>query len=593
MGRAAAGAPGGGRRPVRVVLGGVLTALLVLTGCASIPTSGPVVAGSWPEPLEDPGYRVEPLGPAPRAGPADVVRGFLLAGIGVDDDFSVAREFLAAAQRGSWRPTAETVVHATGGLDVVASPPAPDGSVQVVAAAPRTASVDEHGTYTAAGPGAVVRLDLRLVPEHGQWRITNAPDLLLLDEPDFSRTFRAQPLYFPERASGRLVPDTRWLLDRQSTATTVVDELLAGPSSWLAPAVASGAPSGSSLDPGGSVSVTPEHLAQVDLPASAQRSTPADLAVLRQQLEATLEAVPEVYAVRVTVEGGALPDAGEPDTTGTVPDPAPVVLAGGGLARLHGGALEPVPQLPPLAGLDLAAPAVLGEQYAVLAADRSQLLRLTQGRAGTPPVVLTGTDLTAPSLDRYGWLWSTSAASPGTVTAVSPTGGVAAVDARWLAGRRVVSLRVSGDGARAVVASTGAPGQPDAVRVDVVSVRRQAGGTPQRLTAGPTPPTPWLSSVAQAVWVDDTTVAVLGAPAGASAEARTTSAGAAPQVWFLEAGRPTPLGAPDAGGGPVRLACGGSERSLLVGTADGRLWQRAGSLWAQVAAGGSDPAYAG
>jgi hypothetical protein len=44
----------------------------------------------------------------------------------------------------------------------------------------------------------------------------------------------------------------------------------------------------------------------------------------------------------------------------------------------------------------------------------------------------------------------------------------------------------------------------------------------------------------------------------------------------------------------VRLACGASgPQSLLVGTADGALWQRAGSLWARVGAGGTDPAYAG
>jgi len=568
---------------------------LLLGACAGIPTDGPVRAGVPLGGGQGPGYRVAPAPPAAGASPEAVVRGFLQAGVEVEDEFATARQYLATPRRGTWQPTAQTLVHA-GDLRVTSRAPAAagdagtavdDGATQVVVdvTAALTGAVDGHGRYAAAAPGATEVLALVLVRETGQWRIADLPDLLLVAEPDFLRTFRPRALYFATGSDAHLVPEVRWFADRPATATALVTELLTGPSPWLAPAVTSGVPPGSALGRRGSVAVT-EGEARVDLRQGLVDGEGVDVALLRRQLQATLQALPGVQAVRVTVDGGELDGAGSAAAVEPAVDAAPVLVRDGELVRLRDGVLSPVPGLPPLEGLGVSDPAVSGGSYAALAAGRTQLLLLSRDQEA-PQVALTGTQLTAPSLDRTGWAWSTETASPGSVTAVGPEGQVVAVGADWLAGRSVQSLRASRDGARVVVLSRGpdpAAGGAEQVRVDLAAVRRDEDGAPQELSVEPGSPTPYLASATAAVWVDATTVAVLGVPSGAGA-----------QVLLITGGRPRSLGAPVSAAAPVRLASGSGERTVLVGTADGALWQRAGSRWVALAgvAGAVDPAYAG
>jgi hypothetical protein len=162
---------------------------------------------------------------------------------------------------------------------------------------------------------------------------------------------------------------------------------------------------------------------------------------------------------------------------------------------------------------------------------------------------------------------------------------VAEVDAAWLAGRHVSSLRVSRDGTRVVVASTDAQGRG---HVDLAGVERLADGRPVALfPASEGSTVPALVQVAEAVWVGESQIAILGR--GADQSGLT--------VHLVEApGQVRPLRAriPDEAA-PVTIAGGAGERSLLAATADGRLWQRAGAQWVEVtgARGASDPAFAG
>ncbi len=185
---------------------------------------------------------------------------------------------------------------------------------------------------------------------------------------------------------------------------------------------------------------------------------------------------------------------------------------------------------------------------------------------------------------------------------MSGVGGVvAAVEASWLAGRRVVGLRVASDGARALVTSTGRAGQPDAVRVDVAGIRRSTAGAPQALTSDlEAPPTPWLTQVLAAAWVGATSVAVLGTATAGSGPAESAStatqeavAVGAPTVWLLDGGRASDLGGPPPEAAPVTLAGGSGRQSLVVGGADGRVWPREGSRWLPLGISAADPAYPG
>ncbi|MBF5081418.1 LpqB family beta-propeller domain-containing protein [Quadrisphaera sp. INWT6] len=604
-----------GRRSVLLALAGVLGG--AVTGCAHIPGTGPVRTGGAVEAEDERGYRVQPPGPVPGASPAELVLGFLLAGIGVDDDFEAAREFLSSARRSSWRPTARTAVHpvatlelqvgeATGqpaaGDDAAQATGVPDGaSVPVRVGAPVLAEVDPTGRYRSAPVGERVDVVLTLVGEGGQWRISDAPDLLLLDESRFGRVFSLRAVAFTSRSSDALVPDPRWLLDRTAAATTLVEQVLEGPPAWLAPAVSSGAPSGTEL-PTGSVVVS-AGTATVDLPASLQRERTSQLKELQRQVVATLGTLgSSATQVQVTLDGGELPSAGSATLDAGGGDGLPVVVADGAVQRLAGGQLVPVEGLPALP--DPQDPAVLGDQLVVLVAGRTHVQRLVLGDGGEPAAAVpVGDELVPPSLDPLGWAWTTPASSAGTVTAVGPQGELVAVPAAWLAGRRVVGVRAAADGARLLVTSTGAAGQPDAVRVDVAAVSRSGSGTPQALTTDATPPTPWLAAAQGAVWLGSTSIAVLGAvvpgcaqAASATEATRAAAQAGAPAVWQIDGGRATDLGGPEPGAGAVRLAgaTGTGRQSLLVGGADGRIWSREGSRWLALAGlVAQDPSYPG
>jgi hypothetical protein len=171
------------------------------------------------------------------------------------------------------------------------------------------------------------------------------------------------------------------------------------------------------------------------------------------------------------------------------------------------------------------------------------------------------------------------------VTAARPGGERAEIEAPWLAGRRIASLRVSHDGARVLVVSTGA----DAVaQVDLAGVQRLADGRPVSLTrAFDTSVLPSLMEVREAVWTGESGIAVLGRRAVES-EAFVHLSRPPGMIETLES--PVPAEAET-----IDVAASPGDDSVLVGTADGHLWQRAGARWVEVPLEQPvrDPAFAG
>jgi murein DD-endopeptidase MepM/ murein hydrolase activator NlpD len=287
----------------------------------------------------------------------------------------------------------------------------------------------------------------------------------------------------------------------------------------------------------------------------------------------------------MTVEGSELV------VPGTVPllvrapnvDPVPVAVADGALVAVEDGELRPVEGVPDLAGLSVTDPAKGPASYAVLAQNATRLLHVVPGAPGSPEVLLEGTDLTAPSIDSRSWIWSTSAVSDGTVSAARPGTGTADVEAPWLTGRRVSSLRLSGDATRALVTSTAADGQ---AFVDLAGVIRDEEGRPEALVPAHSL-MPMLAEAREAVWAGESVIAVLGTAAGQTSR----------EVWASEVMGPVgPALALPVGGAPADdIAAGSDERAMVLATADGRLWQRAGSQWLEVPSDAfvADPAFAG
>lgn len=636
---------------------------LVAAGCVSPGPDGPVVSG--PEQGPGPIFEVNPRPPQRNASPEVIVRDFVSASSGVQKNFEAARAYLSAGKAASWRADKEVLVFASGrfepqlvSVDGVPVPaqkptatpsgrsPAPTGTstgtstgtpsgsssgaasgtvspsagtptappsptvlagraAEVRATVQVVAVVDSGGHYTPAPPGERRTATFGLVKVSGQWRIGRLDDGLLIDEGTFRRLFQPRPLYFADPTGYFLVPDLRWYPLTAGITTTLVQGLLAGPASWLAPAVISGAPAGTRL--AAPAVVVTQGTAVVDLDERAFKATAAQRKLLQRQLEATLEDDVTITVKKASYQVGTGQDPPGGDATGAIRNPTvteePLVLdrTVGGLARVSdiGGvqvverAVSPVDKIAGLArraGGPVAMSAA-GNAFAALDAARSALWYQTQG-SPKERRVLIGTRLTDPSFDPVGWVWSTSRRSTGTVTAAPPEGAApvagadpeapVAVKATWLAGADVLQLRVSRDGTRALLVTDG-PGD-DGLQVRVAGIRRGADGVPVELVPQ-LRLAPELVAVTSAAWLDETQVVLLGSAAAGGT-----------RTWVSQVGGPTRTAiavAEKLPPGPESIAAGNNEQDLYLGTRSNGVYARFGSSWLRVMKGGRFPAFPG
>jgi hypothetical protein len=553
--------------------------LAALAGCVGIPTSGPVGVGV--ERVSDQGA-VEPLGdPPPQDGsPADIVRGFLGAsaagfsrdseGTDTADDFRNAREYLSGETRRSWSPRERVVVYSTASSPDIQL----EGESQVRVDVRVAARIDAEGRYAQAGPDAQESLMFDLVQDSdGQWRISGLEDGVVLSEPNFEAIYRSATLYFLSQDAQYLVPETRWFPLR-NLATSIVRALLAGPSDWLRDAVRTAIPEGAALQPD-AVSVDQDGVAAVSLATGGLPVEPEDRALMQAQLEASLRIARvrtvEVSAAGVPLGADAVQLARGQDWGGSLE-----AIQDATLVELAGGELVPVEDVGSLAGLDARDPARDGSgDLRVMLSGPDRLVTVPTPEAASAPL-LTGRALVAPSVDRLGWVWTASDDAPGELLAVDDDGAVVGVEAEWLEGRTVRSVRVALDASRVAVVSSGS----DGVHVDVASVVRDDSGTPQVLGAA------WRTGVTlvdatRVVWVDESTLGVLGRSGS------TTTA-----VYHL-----VPLSgqvqARPAIADSVDIAGGRGDGVLYVSTSRGELLARSGSSWTTVATGVQDPSFPG
>jgi hypothetical protein len=426
------------------------------------------------------------------------------------------------------------------------------------------ARIDALGTFTLSDPHQrSYQHDFSLVGRRGEWRITNAPPGLVLTSSALNTTFTPLPLYFGERAvqpgeepAGRggkerttgawLVPDVRWFpttaLERTATASMAVRSLLQGPSDWLADAVTTGAGPGIELAPLAGVQFEGD-VARVDLTRA-----PAQRGLLQAQLLATLQALPfepgfaTVGAVELTVKQVKLdvpagpvpalwsppavveapPTAGRRDDPDTVGAGSPLCITGKGeVGQTRFADRASCVARADLAALTKAAPASVPAAdlrrslFAALTQTRDDVYAVQSGQQDAA-VVVRGEQLTAPSVDGegaagHGWVWAASSVPGGPVLA----GGAGrrrkvTVAVPWLGTGRILSLRISPEGTRALLVVQ----RGTRTEVVVSGVVRAADGTPLRLARGAQSLLPDLTSGLDAGWRDPLQIAVLGARSG-------------------------------------------------------------------------------
>jgi hypothetical protein len=548
---------GRARRLRRAVVAALAAAMLVaLTACAAIPTSGGVQTGSTIQDQEPSGVDYRPNGPAKGADQETILRQFIDAATGAQDNYAVAREFLSTKFAQKWNPRQSVTIRQGSGIVESA------GSAEMTYTLTASATVDANGAYTQAVRPTSSTLTFQFVKQGGQWRISYAPNGIILSPVSFEAVFQAQALYFYDPTYHFLVPDERWFLARSSTSTRIASALLAGPSEWLKGAVLSAFPEGTQLSLN---AVTIDNgAAQVDLTSDALKASTIEKQRMREQLTASLSSVATISSVDITVEGTslAIPDSSstnavrDPDV-----DPRPLVWGktGVGNATAGTGAITTLPSIgDKIASLSPTGfeVATSGSEAAVGNADGVWAVR----SGSAPPLRIDARPgLVTPSIDDQGFIWSGQASDPRSIWAFG-LGGDAHVVSSTLPAGRLVAFKVSRDSTRALALLDTSDGPALYVMAIVRNSQKEptAFGIPVRVPAASGTPV-------DAAWQSDLEVASVG----------ETSSGAS-IVTSTIGGQSTTQPRPD---GSVLSIAGGNADSLLLEMSDGRVLSQTSGGW--------------
>jgi hypothetical protein len=545
---------------MRRVLSGVIAAVAIvaLSACSGLPTSGDVNAGReiGGDAEESDFAFLLPERPQPGASPTAIVEGFLRAGSGAADNWLRATDFLAPGA--SWDPTASVTIDVATDRQVVE---VEEGTVRVSVVT--VATVDDRGVYEP-GDGGATQLTFEVAQQDdGEWRITEAPDGIVLDRNVFPNVFNRYPLMYFSATWDYLVPDLRWF-PRTNTATRITDALVNEPrSEWLAFAVASAFPE--EVTANASVPVSPFGVAEVTLSNEVLATDQGTRDRMLTQLSASLSAA-GVSEVQMLVDTTPLEAEIVPTRRTTVTGP-PLVRTEAGFGFLSGGDLSPIPGLSgQIVDLDARAIQVDPDRSAaaVRVADGS-VLRVTAGESA-PSTVDTRPDLVDPTIDPGGVVWTVPRDAPQAVRAELAGGGVVEVAGAWPDATQILGMAVSRDGTRMAALVT-AGGRTSLWTAGIV---RSADGIPQRLD--PPQVLDLIDGTAFGLaWLDDVTVGVL---------ARDTET--AFVVEQLVGGPATVTLAPlDV----VSIAGGNSTSSTRLLAGDGTLYIKRSANWQETASG--------
>ncbi|MCI1017650.1 GerMN domain-containing protein [Microbacterium sp. C5A9] len=555
------------RRALGAVM--VTAALLVVTACTGLPTTGDVQSGlALGASPEDPDFLPLASGPIEGAGPSAIVEGFMEAAITPADNWDTARKFLTPEMAASWRPNTGVSIDVsadsrsfTSSIDDETDDEAADGeTADVRVQFEQVASVDGTGAFSQAVSASnsafvVTRTD-------GQWRISEAPDGIVIDESRFPRVYGDYALQYYDQTWERLVPDVRWFPRRVTIATTITQSLIGGaPSPWLDPAVQSAFPPDVQMARD-AVPIDADQVADVALNREALSLDATTLARMRTQLQETLAAAGvQINQVRFTVDGRAL-EAGVVEIVDVPSDGGGIVLKEGAFGTVVGNQITPIPGV---------SEEILGITQPILAIDVAGDDSHAAMQLGNGHVYIAGDGrvdeldprsfLVRPSLDPYDYTWSVPSNAPSALLAIGDDVVSHPIADAWPEASEVSAIRVSADGAR-VAAVVMVGGQRWVV---VSAVVRDDSGIPTRL--GETERVAQLDApVAGLVWLGSDRVGLL-----VDGEDRTV-------LTQIVGGSGTTESAPS---GAVSIAGSRSAAGIRVLGAEGAVYARSGSAWSE------------
>lgn len=508
--RRAARAP---RAGLGTVLGLVLGA--VLTGCGvGMPTSGAIHdAGPAQAASGAPGIAIDPRPPQPDASVTQIVQGFLDAMLATPTQTRTAQLYLSQDAQAAWNPGLSTITYDD------KSPPRGTGPVTVdlVSADQLNASGAWEGQLSAAAS----RLTFPMVREGGQWRIAAVPNALIVPKSWFESRYSHENLYWFDQTGRVLVPEPVFVPRGTQLATSLVRDLVQGPSPELAGTARSFLPQG--VGEGLSVPVSPDGTAEIALTGGAQApSTPQALTLLRAQLAWTLRQDPTIHQIRLSIGGRdvqmtdgraqfSVQDGSEYDPSGYQTYPRLFALRRGLLVSGQPDEMQPVGGPFGMASHSIGSFSVSlwADTVAAVSGDgRSLLVGPLRTAGAVRPVVRGAASLLRPAWDAQRHLWVVDARPTGaSVSYFDSEMHRHRVDVPGVSGAAVSRFLVSRDGTRFVAVVRTATGD----RV-VASMLRAAddgsvvGATPAVQISSPDDSTAGIQDIA---WSSPTDVLLL------------------------------------------------------------------------------------
>lgn len=454
------------------------SALAALTACAAIPIDGEVNHYADPRNTSEPAVPIDaPAGPAPGASPAEIIDGFLHAGVGAGNDYSVARLYLTEELAQAWRPDGQTLIYNS----AVSTAETGEGAYTVMV--PVTTLVDSRGLATSYTEVTENALDFSLEQVEGEWRIAAAPDGTVLSRTEFSEVFSPFTLYFYDPTFTQAVPDVRWFAERSTVATSLIRVLLEGPAPYLAGGVVTAVPANTTLSRN---SVTVEEgtaVVQLSGGASLESASTLDLERLRTQLTQALSNLVSVTAIQLSINNQLI----APQNLENYREPVINAEVAPNIVGIENDQLVTRDSLSSEAtqrvifaqtGVSPAQPVMnySRSSFAFTAADRSELWLATSTDARTAH---RGNRILPPGFDHQNWVWFGQEDGSIRVLSAGQTGAAPQIVESWLEGQSLLSLSIARDGAR-IALVTSVNGEASAW---VSAIRRADDGTPQELLA--------------------------------------------------------------------------------------------------------------
>jgi len=524
-------------------------AVLSLAGCATIPTTGPVLIGG-PIAVES---RTEveylPAGPAEGATQREILDGFLAAGAAPQNNFRIARSFLTDSAALTWNPARETIVRGIYASSEVSTATEMTYSTSIVS------QVDENGVFTSSLQPRSDDWQFGFVRTNGEWRLSVVPDLTLISEATFTSAYDEYTAYFYNHDRTAFVPDVRIFARQGDPVTSVARAVIAGPSEYL-PNASTAFPPGSELETA-PVNVEAGNTT-VDVSATVIEASIEDQQDMLSQLGASLGQLTDVTTTAMSVNRVALTIAA---IAGLEPNPRvddrPLILYDNSFGYSTDSEIESVPSnaarvvnlRPTSISFDASTnAAVVGTRTGVfLLTDRTE-------RVSERP------SLVDPQIDGSRSVWWVDPDSPHQISLYAG-GRHIVVDGPWSASARVAGVEVSRDDARVAIAIN----ELGRGYILVAAISVDDAGRPMSLS-GFRLLTVAADSIVDLAWADSTHVAVLGKRSGVvHAELATVGGGS------------RLIGQPQ---NPTRISGGNTGiAGLVVIASNGQLWKPRGAGW--------------